>query len=172
MAQKVTKLQIAGGWGSVVGGCFTTCFLLLPYSSHSIFWSLFSAECLTRWTLDPAQHGSSDVLHTFCQPLNLHYRTSATELQTFTAHSDFRLTSVGKCFRHKKQALFWTHYGEDSHCPIPNTSVRHVAQQWFSAAFPLQQWSGEVLSCTPSWAGLWSAGQPKTPHGSTSLFIG
>lgn len=108
LAQKVADLQITGGWRTVMGGCFTTWFSC-SYTLPTIFWSLFSAEYLTRWTLHLAQH----VFHTLCQPLNLHYWTSAAELQTLTPHSDFCLISTDKGFSHKKQALFWTRYGED-----------------------------------------------------------
>lgn len=112
LAQEVTELQIAGGWGTVMGGCFTTCFSC-SHTLPTIYFGHCSMQ--NRWILDLTQHGSSHVLRTHCQPLNFHFWTSVTELQTFAAHSDFCLTSTDKCFRHKKQALFWTHYGEDSH---------------------------------------------------------
>lgn len=56
----------------------------------------------------------SDTAWLFSCPSSVNHKTCTTELQIFTACGDCCLTSPDTYFRHKNQALFWTHCGEDS----------------------------------------------------------
>lgn len=105
LAQKVSELQIGGGWGTVIRARFATCFSCF----HTLPISYFGHCSVQNIWLDEK---SKTLLMSLI--LSVNHWPCTIKLQTFTARSVSCLTSTDKCFRHIKQALFWTHYRKHS----------------------------------------------------------
>lgn len=157
LSQKVTALQIAGGWGTVMGGCFTTC-LSCSYTLPTTYFGHCSVQNIL---LDGHLICHCMALLTSFIP-SVNYWTSTIELQWLKFKHWLHIVTVSPlwtnalgiksrhCFEHTMERIQATLFQI-------LLFVRYIAQWFFTVTFPLQQWKGR--SCPGPWVGQGSGVQ-------------